>query len=449
MLEFSLVQGEDQPAVQRNEANPTIIKVIGCGGGGSSAVRRMIEADVQGVDFSVINTDLQALDSSPAPNKIQIGAKLTGGLGAGGNPEVGENAATEDSESIEKAVIGADMVIITAGMGGGTGTGSIPIVADIARKSGALTIAVVTTPFEFEGAGRMKNAREGLSKLRENVDSLIVIPNEQVFKIIDRKINFREAFQLADQLLCDGVKGVSEIITKPGDVNLDFNDVKSVMKNQGDALLGVGAGEGEHRGIDAAQAAISNPMLENLKRDGATKILINITGGDDLGMTEVKDIVDTITASADPDNHIFWGQVFEPSMVGKVRVTVIATGFNNAKKLSSVEEYTPSVSIRDENVVGTNEFDSILHPTSFAPKQETEDPFFMSGSDEENDDEEKEEPVHSKNLLGGSFEKVNTTFKSQFTPPPNVNQNDLSQPAVWRNGSNNYGRGISLDENLN
>lgn len=436
-FDFSVVQNQDMPV--RNQANPTIIKVIGCGGGGSSAVSRMISANVQDVEFIVLNTDLQALNKSPAPTKLPIGQKLTGGLGAGGNPEVGENAAREDSASIEEIVSGADMVIVTAGMGGGTGTGSVPIVAEIARKAGALTIAVVTTPFEFEGSGRMRNAEEGLKKLRESVDSLIVIPNEQVFKVIEKKVNFRQAFQIADELLCQGVQGISEIITKPGDVNLDFNDVKSVMKDQGDTLLGVGEGEGENRGIDAAQMAISNPMLENLKMDGASKILINITGSDDLGMTEVQEIVKTITASANKNNEIFWGQVMDPEMEGKVRVTVIATGF--AAKSEPVAEVadTPKVN-RDENVVTSRDLDDILHGgmTSFASKSEEPAVTPVSGETEE------------KRTLGGdlfgSFESVNTSFKgSQLTPPGNVNHNDINQPACWRNNSD-YGRSINLSD---
>ena len=277
-FDFSVINN-DQAETARNVANPTIIKVIGCGGGGSSGVRRMIESNVQGVEFIVMNTDLQALNKNPAPTKLAIGQKLTGGLGSGGNPEVGENAAREDTSAIENVVSGADMVILTAGMGGGTGTGSIPVVAEIAKKAGALTVAVVTTPFDFEGPDRMNNARCGIDKLRDCVDSLIEIPNEAVFKIIDKNITFVQAFQLADELLSQGVKGITEIITKEGIVNRDFNDMQTVLKDAGNTLLGVGEGTGENRAIDAAQMAISNPMLEymKMKQEKLGLLLHNLT----------------------------------------------------------------------------------------------------------------------------------------------------------------------------
>ena len=262
------------------DINPTVIKIIGCGGGGSSAVQRMIEDGVSGVQFIVLNTDKQALHKSTAQLRVPIGQKITGGLGAGGNPAVGENAAKEDAERISRIISGANMVIITAGMGGGTGTGSAPVVAELSHNAGILTIAVVTTPFEFEGKVRMDNAMEGLEKLRQNVDSLIVLPNDLIFKAVenvDHRMTFREQFKFADGLLCAGVKGITELITQPGDINLDFADVRKIMYGSGDSILGVGKGKGENRVNEAVEGAIANPLLENRQIDGARKILINIT----------------------------------------------------------------------------------------------------------------------------------------------------------------------------
>ncbi len=359
MIELSVVSdgNSDLRAI-----NPTVIKIIGCGGGGSNAVNTMITAGVRDVEFVALNTDLQALNVSKAQKKIAIGQKLTGGLGAGANPEVGENAAKEDMENISNIVQGADMVIITAGMGGGTGTGSAPVVASIAREAGALTIAVVTTPFGFEGPVRMKNAQDGLKKLRQNVDSLIVVPNEQIMKIVDKKVNFRQAFRLADDVLCQGVQGISEIITLTGDINLDFADVKSVMQNQGDAILGVGIGEGENRAVDAAQRAISNPLLEDRQIDGASNILINIVGSDDedtmVTMDEVQDITNNIKASASKNVNIIFGVYAKPDFGDKISVTVIATGFNHDDKETAGTD-TPA-SPANENVIGYGEFENVL-----------------------------------------------------------------------------------------
>ncbi|MBP5752539.1 MAG: cell division protein FtsZ, partial [Treponema sp.] len=297
MIELSV---ENNAGTALHAPSPTVIKIVGCGGGGSSAVNRMVEAGVSDVEFVVLNTDMQALQISKAQTRLPIGQELTGGLGAGGNPEVGENAAMEDKERIADVLSGADMVIITAGMGGGTGTGSAPIVAQIAHDQGALTVAVVTTPFEFEAAIRMEYAMAGLQKLRENVDSLIIIPNQQIMKIVgnDKKLSYKQAFRLADDVLCQGVQGITEIITKPGVVNCDFADVKTVMVGQGDAILGVGFAYGENRAVEAAQNAITNPMLENRHIDGASNILVNITSAEDLAMVEVEEVISTITASA-------------------------------------------------------------------------------------------------------------------------------------------------------
>ncbi len=369
-MKFEIINNQGPEA---NEVSPTVIKIVGCGGGGSSAVGRMIEADVSGVQFIVLNTDLQALNKSPAKTKLAIGQKLTGGLGAGGNPTVGENAAKEDTEMITNILKGADMVVITAGMGGGTGTGSAPIVAEIARKQGTLTIAVVTTPFNFEGTVRMRYALEGLQKLKDQVDALIVIPNEQVMKNIDRQVSFLQAFRMADTVLCEGVQGLSDIITKTGVVNIDFADVQSVMRGQGDAILGVGTGSGENRAIDAATAAISNPLLVNRQIDGATKILVNITSSAELPMMEVNDIVNTVRASAAKDNQMFWGEVLEPEMGDTISVTVVATGFNDAAAEEPAEEAAPvRQSVQEEkNIYSYEEFEDILAGKPTAPSVDT------------------------------------------------------------------------------
>ena len=339
--------------------NPTKIKIIGCGGGGSSAVQRMIDHGVSGVEFIVLNTDKQALFKSTAPLRVPIGQKITGGLGAGGNPKVGEEAAIEDTERLKLVIDGANMVVITAGMGGGTGTGSAPVVAQLAHEAGILTIAVVTTPFEFEGTVRQNNAMEGLAKLRENVDSLIVLPNDKIFKAMkpagDRRLTFREQFILADNLLCAGVKGVTEIITKPGDVNVDFADVCSIMRGSGESILGVGRGKGENRINEAVEGAIFNPLLENRQIDGAKKILINITTNGNITLEETKEITDLIRHSADKDANIIFGLATNEEMEDDdLAVTVIATEFDavendfiNEAKIKQIEEKNNDVVDRD------------------------------------------------------------------------------------------------------
>ncbi|MBQ9239296.1 MAG: cell division protein FtsZ [Treponema sp.] len=319
----------ESETVGASVASPTVIKVIGCGGGGSNAVNRMIDAHIENVDFIVLNTDRQALNLSRAPERIAIGQKVTKGLGAGGRPQVGEDAAEEDREAIAAVLQGADMVFVTAGMGGGTGTGSVPVVARIAREQGALTVGVVTTPFKFEGPVRMRQAREGLAKLCEQVDSLIVIPNEQLLNVVDKNLPIREAFLIADDVLRQGVQGISNIITKPGDVNIDFADVSNAMRGQGNAILGVGYGRGDNRAVDAASKAIRNPLLEDTNIDGAKNILVNICSGTDMSMTEVNEIIEIVTASADDEVNTLWGQVVDPALDDQVSVTVIATGFHS------------------------------------------------------------------------------------------------------------------------
>ncbi|RKX78415.1 MAG: cell division protein FtsZ [Spirochaetes bacterium] len=307
---------------------PTIIKVIGIGGGGSNAVNRMIARGLKKVQFIATNTDLQALQSADAEIKLPLGTKLTHGLGAGGIPEIGEKAALEDKEEIQKILSGADMVFITAGMGGGTGTGAAPVVAQVARELNALTVAVVTKPFEFEGRRKMKIAEEGIEKLRDAVDTLITIPNQYLLKIVERKTPITEAFLLADDVLRQGVQGISDLITEPGIINIDFADVRTIMKGKGDALMGIGVGTGDNRAVDAATNAINNPLLEDEKMDGAKGILVNVTGGNDFTLSEYEEIIKIITSNADADALIISGSTIDPALEDRVKVTVIATGFN-------------------------------------------------------------------------------------------------------------------------
>ncbi len=322
---------------------PTIIKVVGVGGGGSNAVNRMIECGVQNVQFIAANTDLQVLNLSQAPVKLPIGSKLTQGLGAGGKPEIGEKAAAEDRDMIANALKGADMVFVTAGMGGGTGTGAAPVIAQIARDLGALTVGVVTKPFEFEGKFKMRLAEEGITKMRESVDTLIIIPNQHLLKIVERKTPIKEAFLIADDVLRQGVQGISDLITVPGIINIDFADVQTTMQGQGDALMGIGIGRGDNRAVDAATNAINNPLLEDCRIEGAQRILINVTGGEDLTLNEFEEVVSIITANADPDALIIAGNALDTSLTDIVKVTVIATGFNSVsskevKKASTCEK---------------------------------------------------------------------------------------------------------------
>lgn len=318
----------DIEVVGEQNVGPTIIKVIGAGGGGSNAVNRMIACGLENVDFIVANTDLQALKFSTAEEKIAIGSKLTGGLGAGGKPEVGEKAAMEDTETIKSLLKGADMVFVTAGMGGGTGTGAAPVIAKIAREQGALTVGVVTKPFEFEGKVKMKLAEDGIRKLHGAVDTLIVIPNQHLLKVIDKRTPIKEAFKLADDVLRQGVQCISDLITKPGIINIDFADVKTTMEGKGDAIMGTGIGKGENRAVDAATYAINNPLLEDSRIEGAKSILINVTGDDTLSLVEVEEIAKIITATADPEALIITGTALDPNMNEQVMVSVIATGFN-------------------------------------------------------------------------------------------------------------------------
>lgn len=308
------------------------IKVIGVGGGGNNAINSMIsEESINGVDFVSINTDSQALLNSLATIKIQIGEKLTKGLGAGGNPQTGQKAAEESRERIKEVLVGTDMVFITGGMGGGTCTGAAPIIAQIAKKElGILTIAVVTKPFLFEGTRRMTNAEEGISQLRNNVDTLIVIPNQKVMEVVTDKSTLLEAFKIADSVLNKGTKAIADLITVPGLINLDFADIKSVMSNAGSALMGVGEAEGENRSQKAIEAAIDSPLVE-ATIEGARGVLINVTGGPDLTMSEIEEAAKDITQRAAPDANIIFGATIDNELKGKIKISVIATGFDNTK----------------------------------------------------------------------------------------------------------------------
>ncbi len=310
------------------EKLPAVIKVIGVGGGGSNAVNSMIQSNIKGVQFIIANTDMQALELARAPIKLQIGSRLTCGRGAGANPEIGRSAALEDADKITSAVSGADMVFITAGMGGGTGTGAAPIIANLAREAGALTVGIVTKPFSFEGITRMHKAEEGIAELKKNVDALIVIPNERLLNLAEKRTTLLDSFKLADDVLGQAVKGISDVVMVPGYVNVDFADVKTVMSNRGRSVMGTGIGRGETRAMDAAQKAIASPLLEDGSIKGARAVLINITGGNDMGIYELNEASAIIKDEVDPGANIIFGAVINPVMSEEVMVTVIATGFD-------------------------------------------------------------------------------------------------------------------------
>ncbi len=332
----------------------TTLRVIGVGGGGNNAVNRMIASGLQNVSFIAVNTDLQQLRLSKAESKLAIGGKLTGGLGAGGNPEIGEKAALEDRESLESAVRASDMVFITAGMGGGTGTGAAPIIAQVAKDMDILTVAVVTKPFDFEGPKKRAIAEEGIEKLREAVDTLIVIPNQYLFKIVEKNTPVNEAFFMADDVLRQGVQGISDLITEAGEINIDFADVKTIMKGKGDALMGIGLGHGDNRAVDAATNAINNPLLEDAKIEGAKGILVNVSGGSNLSLTEFEEVLKIITANADKDAIVITGYCMESSLEDRIKVTVIATGFRSSKP-----DFQPAVRNQEEreaDIITTEEW---------------------------------------------------------------------------------------------
>ncbi len=367
------------------------IKVIGVGGGGSNAVSSMVEGEViNGVEFIAVNTDSQVLLDSSVPTKLQIGEKLTRGLGVGGDPAIGSQAAEESVDKIKELLVDSDMVFVTAGMGGGTGTGASPIIARMAREAGALTVAIVTKPFAFEGNRRLMIAEEGVEKLRDEVDTLIVIPNQRLMDVIDRKMTLLEAFKVVDSVLSQAVGGIAEIITTPGLVNVDFADVKTIMKDSGSALLGIGHGVGENRAQMAARAAISSPLLD-LSIDGARGVLFNITGGPDLTMFEVDEAARTISSAADPDANVIFGSVVRDDFADQVRITVIATGFDETQaRISKL-----SRSIEPPKVEGLVS-EAAQHQEHDGEKDET--------SEEEVEEEFDEEIGEKRDEFGKDFE---------------------------------------------
>ena len=457
MMDFSVI---NESGTALDAVSPAVIKVIGCGGGGSNAVNRMIDADIANVDFIVLNTDVQDLNRSKAQTRIAIGRKVAKGLGAGGNPKVGEEAAEEDKEAIANLLEGTDMIFITAGMGGGTGTGSAPVVARIARSLGVLTVGVVTTPFEFEGPVRMRQAREGINRLHENVDSLIVIPNQQLLKVVDKNMPIRQAFLVADDVLRQGVEGISNIITKPGDVNRDFTDVKNTMLGQGEAILGVGHASGENRAVDAATKAIKNPLLEDTSIDGAKSVLINICSSGDISMLEVSEIMKVVRASIDPDANILWGQAIDPSLGENVSVTVIATGFHAGFERGAGNDASSSAP-RDSSVVTSDEFSDILGGRGFERmRQKLSSAAETSLFDSVEADAEKvpvavgapsvrEQANQKIGSLGKALSASVPRYSASGIKPPAgfTGGNDIAQPACWRaSGRGELSRTIRLQD---
>lgn len=369
--------------VKPDSARLAKIKVVGVGGGGGNAVASFLETNqVTGVDFIVANTDSQVLLTNKVPTKIQIGEKLTKGLGSGGSPEVGSQAAEESAEKVKELLLDSDMVFITAGMGGGTGTGAAPIIAKIAKETGALTIGIVTKPFQFEGARRQVVADEGIEKLRSEVDTLIVIPNQRLMDVIDRKMTLLEAFKVVDSVLGQAVSGIADIITTPGLINVDFADIKTIMKNAGTALLGIGTGVGENRAQMAARSAVSSPLLD-LTIEGATGVLFNVTGGRDLTMFEVDEAARIISQSADADANIIFGAVIKEDLNDQIKITVVATGFDETRaRLAGFSQTKPEPPIH--GVV------------SEGPRKDSGD--FEKGEDDES------EQVPDEDVFGEKFE---------------------------------------------
>jgi cell division protein FtsZ len=388
--------------------NGALIKVIGVGGGGGNAVNRMIDAQVEGVDFIAANTDLQALKMSKAPVRIQIGQKLTNGLGAGANPEIGRKAALEDTEKIIEVLEGADMVFVTAGLGGGTGTGAAPIIASLAAELGALTVAIVTKPFLFEGKKRAQQADQGLRELKECVDTVITIPNERLLETVQRGTSLSEAFRIADDILRQGVQGISDIIQIPGIINVDFADVKTIMQGMGMALMGTGTARGENRAVEAARKAISSPLLEEASIQGARGVLINITGAGNLLLHEVSEAASIVHEAADQEANIIFGAVLDDQMSDEIKITVIATGFDRGRE--KVSSAGPGDLISEVKGMGPK---NEPHPLAQAARAGAP----MSGSSENppcggNGDRAEPEPM--------VFEKKN------------FDKNDLDVPAFMR-----------------
>jgi cell division protein FtsZ len=373
-----MITFEDEPEsrlpieLEEGDASPARIRVVGIGGGGCNAVNRMIASGIRGIEFIGCNTDLQALRKSTAAQKMQIGCRLTKGLGAGADPEIGRNAALEDQEKITASLAGSDMVFIAAGLGGGTGTGAAPIIAKAAAEQGALTVAIVTKPFLFEGAKRMRQADRGLRELRDHVDTLITVPNQRLLSFIERNTTHLEAFRIADDILRQAIQGISDLITAPGEINLDFADVKKIMSDMGRALMGTGVASGENRAVAAAQAAISSPLLEDASIDGARGILINITGGPDMTLFEINEAAEIVQRSADPDAEIIFGCVTDERMMGSVKITVIATGFDSEhdrREAIAHEEAADAGALKKPHFIRGDD------PTGFGPNVSSREDF--------------------------------------------------------------------------
>ena len=330
-----------------------VIKVVGCGGGGSNAVNRMVDAGLRGVEFIAVNTDAQALQMTDADVRLHIGAKVTRGLGAGANPDVGREAAIESRDELKEALKGADMVFVTAGEGGGTGTGAAPVIAELAKELGALTVGIVTRPFAFEGRRRTDQADRGIEDLASKVDTLVVIPNDRLLSLVEKRTSIIEAFRMADDVLRQGVQGITDLITVPGVINLDFADVRTIMRESGTALMGIGTAAGENRAAEAARAAISSPLLES-SVEGATGILLNITGGGDLGLFEVNDAAEIVASAADQNANIIFGAVVDEQLGDHIRVTVIATGFEKRTRAIEPAQLSQEPS---EPSLGTGDFE--------------------------------------------------------------------------------------------
>ena len=403
-----------------------VIKVIGVGGGGGNAVNRMIEENVKGVEFIVVNTDVQALRASKAETVIQLGPKFTRGLGAGSQPEVGQKAAEESEEAIREALEGADMVFITAGMGGGTGTGAAPIVARIAKEIGALTVGVVTRPFTFEGPKRGRYAAEGIAKLKENVDTLLIISNNRLLEVVDKKTPMLQAFREADNVLRQGVQGISDLITAPGYVNLDFADVKTVMANQGTALMGIGVASGEERVVEATKRAISSPLLET-SIDGAEQVLLNITGGLDMTLFEAQDAADIVAHAASGDVNIILGTSINEELGDEIRVTVIATGIDPSKRENTSGRAHRASQIHTTQPKPTLDLDQ-ARPTT--PTTNEENSFGDWDIRKEQNVRPKVDDAQFDNVEKREFE----TFNKEEVKPA---EDELSTPPFFRRKRNN------------
>lgn len=395
---------------------PTDIKVIGVGGAGGNAVNRMISSGLKKVTFVALNTDVQALQRSDAQVRIPIGKELTGGLGAGGIPEMGQKAAEESKDEIRGLLEGTDMVFITAGMGGGTGTGAAPVVAEIARGLNILTVAVVTTPFAFEGRKKLQFANEGIDRLRKQVDTLILIPNQYLLKVAENNTPIKQAFLMADDVLRQGVQGISELITEPGEINIDFADVRTVMKGKGDAIMGIGLGEGANRAVDAARQAINNPLLENAKIDGAKSVLVNLTASDGLTLQEYQDVVEMITENCDQDALIIAGQAYNPDLGDKVKVTVVATGFERESVNVDIPEFEKP----------KKRFDQFINSAESRPAQQPSPAVSSQPAASQEKVQRKPEEVISVNRWQDLQQQLGRR-QSQSS-----NSNDYSFPAILR-----------------